>query len=182
MRVLPIRFSRALRGRKKVLIVSLVSIAVLAFLAGDHYRRWIIYLYVTGVPQTHRLSTDRSGYEIEVLPFNFRASFARDHQVYVIDGQGRVYDVDDRAPASAIRLLGDSHIKPRMLFVSGRGTIFVSGLGFPTLRSVDGGKTWGKSHDLSVWRITEDQASHTIYAGVYTRKERPLRSQTFQEH
>jgi photosystem II stability/assembly factor-like uncharacterized protein len=60
-----------------------------------------------------------------------------------------------------------------MIFVTSRGTIFVSGTGFPTLRSVDRGKTWVPSHELSVWRIAEDETTHTIYAGVYTRKERP---------
>jgi photosystem II stability/assembly factor-like uncharacterized protein len=173
MKVLPRWLSRAVHGRRKGSILILVLIAGLAIWAGDHYRRWVIYLRIKGVTEIHALSPDRTGYEIELLPFHFGASFVRNQQVYFIDPQGRLFETDDRTSPPAARLLGDTQIEPRMVFVSARGTIFVSGLGFSTVRSVDGGKTWSKSHDLSVWRMTENEASHTLYAGVYTRKERP---------
>jgi|RhiMetdeSRZDD1v2_1073273.scaffolds.fasta_scaffold97154_1 photosystem II stability/assembly factor-like uncharacterized protein len=168
------RLTLLLDRRKKIIILILLACFALAIWAGDHRRRWVIYLETTGVPNMHDLPSDRTGYTVEELPFEVGASYARNHSVYFVDHQGRVFATDDREPVSAPRrLLGDSQIAPRMLFVTARGTIFVSGLGFPTVRSVDGGKSWRKSHDLSVWRMTEDERSHAIYAGVYTRKNRP---------
>ena len=164
--------SRRRRGPSNRFIIFLALIAAVAIWAGDHHRRWLIYLRVTGVPQLHALPPDQTGYAVELLPFHFAASFVRDHQVYFADSQGRVFQTDDRAPPASARMLGDARIEPRMLFVSGRGTMFVSGLGFSTLRSLDGGITWKESHELSVWRMAENEVSHAIYAGVYTRKDR----------
>lgn len=115
-----------------------------------------------------------TGYIIEELPFHFNASFARNHDLYFVDSQGWVYQSDDREPAAAIHRLGNAQIVPHMIFVSSWGTIFVSNVGLSTLRSADGGKTWKESHSLSIWRMSEDETSRTLYAGVYTRKQRPL--------
>ena len=164
--------SSALRGRKKFLTLFIVLFAALVIWAADHHRRWVIYLQIMGVAQTHALASDRTGYQVELLPFHFGASFVRDHRVYFVDPLGRVFETDDRSAPAAARILGDTKIEPRMVYVSARGTMFVSGLGFPTLRSLDGGKTWQQSHELSVWRISENEVSHAIYAGVYTRKDR----------
>jgi photosystem II stability/assembly factor-like uncharacterized protein len=163
---------RALKSPKK-LLAALLFLTALTVWAGEHRRRWIIYLHLAGVAKTHSLVPDQAGYEIELLPFNFAASFADRHHVYLIDTKGRVYQSDDQTAPAAARLLGNAEVSPRMIFVSARGTIFVSGDNFPLLRSIDHGKTWGRSHELSVWRMTEDRANHTIYAGVYTRKQRP---------
>lgn len=173
MKELPTWLSHAVYSRKKAFIAILVLIAGLVIWVADHYRRWVIYLRIKGVTEIHALPPDQTGYQIELLPFHFGASFVRDQQAYFVDPQGRLLESDDRTSPPAARVLGETGIKPRMVFVSARGTIFVSGTGFSTVRSVDGGKTWSKSHDLSVWRMTENDASHTLYAGVYTRKERP---------
>ena len=54
-----------------------------------------------------------------------------------------------------------------MVFVTSRGTIFVSGVQLPLVRSTDGGRTWNRSHDWTFWRMTEDEKTHTLYAGSY---------------
>lgn len=122
----------------------------------------------------HNMPVNTTGYTIEQLPFYFRSSFARGHDVYFADGGGRVYKADDRNPPSVAAQLGNSQIPPRMLFVSSRGTIFISGSKPPLVRSVDGGRTWEKSHDWSFWRMTEDEASHTLYAGNYSPQKHPF--------
>jgi photosystem II stability/assembly factor-like uncharacterized protein len=164
-------FTRSLQRWRRVLIL-LAMITPLAVFFGDHHRRWAIYLHARGVPKTHSLPIDQSGYRIEELPFQLGASYAREHIVHLTDTRGRIYRHDDRENG-APKIIGDSHIRPRLIFVSARGTIFVSGLGFPTLRSRDGGKTWTQTHELSVWRMTENEAESVIYAGIYTRKDRP---------
>jgi len=163
-----------LSSRRRLFFVALVVVIGLGTLAVDHHRRWEIWLQITGVPKMDNIPVNSAGYSIELLPFYFRSSFARGHEVYFADGEGRVYKADDRNSPSAIVQLGNSQIPPRMLFVSSRGAIFISGNNLPMVRSVDGGRTWEKSHDWSFWRMTEDEASHTLYAGNYSPQKHPV--------
>ena len=123
--------------------------------------------------QMDHMPLETAGYTIEKLPFRFAASFARGHDVYFADPQGRIFQVDDRSPLDSARPIGESNIAPRMIFVSSDKTIFVSGNDLPLLRSTDGGKNWEKSHDWSFWRMTEDEEHHIIYAGNYSRQRHP---------
>ena len=134
-----------LSNRRRRLFIALVVVIGLGTLAVDHHRRWEIWLLITGVPKMDNIPVNSAGYKIEQLPFYFRSSFARGHDVYFADGEGRVYKADDRSPPSAVVQLGNSQISPRMLFVSARGTIFVSGNNLPLVRSVDRGRTWEKA-------------------------------------
>jgi len=123
------RARHALGARKKTLALLLVFTAVTVW-AGEHRRRWIIYLHITGTTQMRSLPADPSGYILQELPLQIRASYAYHHQVYFAGVGGKVSVADDRAPAPAPRLLGDAQIEPRMIFVSSRGTIFLSGVDF----------------------------------------------------
>jgi photosystem II stability/assembly factor-like uncharacterized protein len=121
-----------------------------------------------------QMSLNPAGYTIERLPFSFSASFARGHDVYFVDGDGRVYKGHDRYRPEDRAQVGYSQTRPRLLFVSSRGTFFVSGDKAPLLRSTDGGKTWDRSHDWSFWRMTEDEQHHILYAGNYSLQKHPV--------
>ena len=147
----------------------LAAAAVLLTAAACRYR-WELRLL--GAPSLHAMPVDSRGYVVEKLPFAFAASFARGTNVYFADARGDVYRSDDADPAAArIRLGGTGMAPPRMLFVSARGTLFVSSMGLGTMRSTDGGMTWEKCHDWSFWRMDEDEAAGVLYAGNYTPKQ-----------
>ena len=150
------------------LVVALVFVA-----SGLLVRQYRWELRMIHVPSAHRMAVDTTGYTIEKLPFRFHASFARGLTIYFADGVGGVYKADDRDPTGTISKVGESHINPRMLFVSSRGTIFVSGYNQPLLRSADGGGTWAKCLDWSFWRMDEDEATGTLYAGNYSPRNHP---------
>ena len=157
---------------------ALIGALILASLAGiewyNHFLKWHLWLRMTGAMKVHDLPVNTEGYIIEELPLYVGASFARAHEVYLIDGQGIVYKSDDRDPVSALVKLGDAKTRAFLIFVSSRGTIFVSGPGQPLLRSIDGGVTWEKSHDWSFWRMTEDNTNGTLYAGNYSHRNDPV--------
>jgi hypothetical protein len=129
---------------------------------------------ISRVPEMEHMVLDVAGYSIERLPFSFTASFARRHDVYFGDAQGSVYKLIDTDPNQKPVKIGESQIPPRLLFVSSRGTIFVSADKLPLLRSVDGGQSWEKSHDWSFWRMTEDEERHILYAGNYSPQNHPV--------
>jgi photosystem II stability/assembly factor-like uncharacterized protein len=158
---------------RKTLICAFFVAAVAAFLA-SHQLRWRLWMEITRVPRMDKVPATTAGYTVEQLPFYFRASFARSHDIYFVDSEGKVYRGDDRRNPVEIMLVGNSKIPPRMIFVSAHGTIFVSGTDFPMVRSSDGGGTWEKSHDWSFWRMTEDEESHSLYAGNYSPKRHPV--------
>src|SRR5215471_7148629 len=157
---------------------ALIGALILASLASiewyNHFLKWHLWLRMTGAIKVHDLPVNTEGYIIEELPVYVGASFARGHEVYLIDGQGIVYKSDDRDPVLALVKLGDAKTRPFLIFVSSHGTIFVCGPGQPLLRSIDGGITWEKSHDWSVWRMTEDETSGTLYAGNYSHRNHPV--------
>ena len=155
---------------RKLLVTTLIILIIVVIL----HLRWRLGLWINRVPQMHNIPVTTLGYTIQQIPFYFGASFVRGHDVYLVDGKGWVYKGDDRRRPQDVQLLGDSKIPGRLLFVSSRGTIFVSGDNSPMVRSMDGGKTWEKIHDWSFWRMAEDEESHTLYAGNYTPKKRPV--------
>jgi hypothetical protein len=114
------------------------------------------------------LSPSGEGYQIEVLPISFTASFARGEDVYLGDPTGAIYRLEDTDP-NEMRRIGTPMIggHARLLFASARGTLFVSADGSPLYRSTDGGESWSASLDVSVWRMDEDDAGD-LYAGNYT--------------
>lgn len=159
---------------RKLLVAApiiLISVGILIVYQHLHWRLW---LWINLVPQMHNIPVTMVGYTIEQIPFHFDAGFVRGHDVYLATGKGWVYKGDDRRRPQDVQLLGGPQFLPRLLFVSSRGTIFVSGDNSPMVRSTDGGKTWEKIHDWSFWRMTEDEGSHTLYAGNYSQKRRPV--------
>ena len=154
-------------GRWVRLVVALaVAAATTAGALSMHRYRWDIVMRT--VPSAHDLPIDAAGYQVQKLPFRFAASFARGGEVYFVSGAGEVSKADDADPATSLRRIGSCGVGPRMLFVSSRGTIFVSGSGQGMVRSGDGGKTWNKCMDWSVWRMDEDAAGGGLYAGNYS--------------
>lgn len=140
----------------------------------DHHLRWRIWLHVSRVPEMEHMPLNAAGYTIERLPFSYLVSFARGHDVYFGDAHGSIYKDDDTDPSQKPVKIGDSQIRPRLLFVSSRGSIFVSGEKAPLLRSEDAGKSWQRSHDWSFWRMTEDEERHILYAGNYSPQKHPV--------
>jgi hypothetical protein len=169
-----------LRGMKhstmcRVLLIVLgIVFSVCAAILIDHRLRWRVGLHLARVPRMDRMALNPGGYTIERLPFDFSVSFVREHDVYFVDTRGAIYRGTDTDPAQNPDRLGESHIQPRLLFVSSRGTIFVSGPNAPLLRSVDAGQSWQKSHDWSFWRMIEDEARHVLYAGNYSPQKSPV--------
>jgi hypothetical protein len=157
----------ALRSWRTAIILGIAFVTPMIVLMVGHQLRWRLWLQITRVPRIDRLPSTISGYTIERLPFRFKASFARGHDIYLVDTAGRVFRGNDRTDPAKITFLGNSKIPPRMVFVSSSGTIFVSGFRFPMVRSSDGGITWHYSHDWSFWRMTEDEKTHTLYVGSY---------------
>ena len=157
---------------------AFIGAFILALLAGiewyNHFLKWHLWLQMTGAIKLHDIPVNTNGYIIEELPFYIGSSFARGHVIYLLDSQGVVYKGDDKDPPTALVKLGDSKTIPFLIFVSSHGTIFVSGPRQPLLRSFDGGSTWEKSHDWSVWRMTEDETSGTLYAGNYSHRNHPV--------
>ena len=160
--------------QKTLICALLVIAAVVVVIIVNHQLRWRLWMQVTSVPRMDTLPVTTDGYTVEQLPFYFRASFARGHNIYFVDPRGKVYRGDDRRNPAEIELIGNSKVPPRMIFVSARGTIFVSGNNLPLVRSSDGGRTWEKSHDWSFWRMTEDEESNTLYAGNYSPQKHPV--------
>lgn len=152
-------------------IAGIVALAAVGVGVWGSLRRWELRL--AGVPSMYDLPVDSTGYTIEKLPFVFLASFARGQAVYFADPDGRIFRADDRDPAGTRVEIGRSGIRPRMLFVSSRGAVFVSGDDQPMVRSADGGKTWEKCMDWSFWRMDEDEQTGTLYAGNYSRRNDP---------
>jgi hypothetical protein len=161
------------RWRKTSIVVGLVLCACAATFIIDHHLRWRVWLRIIRVPQMDQMPLNPAGYAIERLPFSFTVSFARQHDIYLGDAKGSVFKVDDTDPGQKPLKIGDSQIRPRLLFVSSRGTLFISGEKAPLLRSADGGKSWERSHDWSFWRMTEDEQRHILYAGNYSPQRHP---------
>lgn len=159
---------------RKLLVAALIILISVGILIVYQHLHWRLWLWINRVPQMHNIPVTMVGYTIEQIPFNFGASFVRGHDVYLVDNKGWVYKGDDRRRPQDVQLLGGTKFLPRLLFVSSRGTIFVSGDYSPMVRSTDGGKTWEKIHDWSFWRMTEDEGSHTLYAGNYSPQKRPV--------
>jgi photosystem II stability/assembly factor-like uncharacterized protein len=162
------------RRRKTSFIAAGLIIACALVLTIDHHLRWRIWLRINRVAQMEHMPLDTAGYVIERLPFSFNVSFARHHDVYFGDANGSIYKGDDTEHGQKPLKIGETQIGLRMLFVSSRGTIFVSGENAPLLRSTDGGKTWQISHDWSFWRMTEDEERHILYAGNYSPQRHPV--------
>jgi photosystem II stability/assembly factor-like uncharacterized protein len=164
-----------MRRWTRILIAALVIIIVggATSILGQHLR-WRTWLQITRVPRMDQLPLNTAGYTIERLPFAFSASFARGHEVYFGDATGRVSKAQDRDPLTDLVPVGNSQIRPRLLFVSARGTMFVSGDDAPLVRSTDQGTTWEHSHDWSFWRMTEDEDRHILYAGNYSPQRHPI--------
>ena len=166
---------RSIGKRRRITLVIFSLIVVFSgILIIDHQLRWRMWLRISRVPEMESLPLNPSGYTIEKLPFSFSASFARGHDIYFVDRDGRVYKGHDSDRPQERAQLGDSQIRPRLLFVSSRGTLFVSGDKAPLLRSNDGGKSWERSHDWSFWRMTEDEERHILYAGNYSPQRHPV--------
>jgi hypothetical protein len=144
----------------------LVALMIIAGAVLHHYR-WDIRL--AGVPRGDDLPINTSGYQIEKLPFPFHVSFAQGSTIYFADGAGNVYRADDSNPAGTLTRIGRSGLKPRSLVVSSKGSIFISGDHQPLLRSIDGGRSWQKVLGLPVWRMAQDEATGTLYAGNYAK-------------
>jgi hypothetical protein len=168
------------RGRRRLLVGLLlgvlggVSIVILACFW------WPLSMWRT--PCLFDLPVNPSGYTVEQLPFTFIASFARGHAVYFLQEDGSVLLADDRDPIGSLKPLGKAPIpgqqvdyEKNMIFVSDRGTIFVSfhAGSSPVFRSTDQGRTWRKTLDFHVWRMDEDERTHTLYAGNYFKHLRP---------
>jgi photosystem II stability/assembly factor-like uncharacterized protein len=161
------RFRNASSARWRpgfVLVLALFALS--AGVAVYHYR-WNIRL--ASVRRADDLPIDTSGYEVEKLPFPFHVSFAQGSTVYFADPPGNVYRAEDSNPVETLMLVGRSGLVPRSLVVSSRGSIFISGDRQPLLRSGDAGRTWVKVLDMPVWRMAEDQATGTLYAGNYSK-------------
>lgn len=156
-----------LKSWRLAITLGVAFMTPIIVLAAGHHLRWRLWLQITRVPQMDKMPLSAAGYTVEPLPFRFKASFARGHDIYFVDRAGRVFRGHDRATPGKITLLGDSQRSPRMVFASSRGTIFVSGVKLPMVRSTDGGKTWQPSHPWSFWRMTEDEKTRTLYAGSY---------------
>jgi hypothetical protein len=159
--------------RKLVVAASVILLLVGIFIV--YYQlRWRLWLWIDRVPQMHNIPVNTVGYTIEHIPFHFDAGFVRGHDVYLATSKGWVYKGDHRRRPQDVQLLGSFQFLPRLLFVSSRGTFFASGDNSPMVRSMDGGKTWEKVHDWSFWRMTEDEETHTLYAGNYSPQKRPV--------
>ncbi len=165
-------------------------------------RRWTVLLVVAGVivltvsttlvlkkhwvrvrmffvPDMYALPVDSTGYCIEPVPVAFRSSFVRGHDVYLYGVDGQLYKGDDRDDAGGFRVIGNGRgLTSKLAFVSSAGTLFLSKTpvmhAHQVLRSVDGGLTWEPSLDCSVWRMEEDEATHTLWAGDYSGKKDPV--------
>jgi len=160
--------------KKSSLVIGLAVIAFSLILGIDHQLRWRMWMRVNRVPEMDHMALNTNGYTIERVPFSFAVSYARGHDVYFGDANGAIYKDTDTDPSQTPVKIGDSRIRPRLLFVSSRGTIFVSGEKAPLLRSTDGGNTWQQSHDWSFWRMTEDEERHVLYAGNYSPQKHPV--------
>ncbi len=132
-------------------------------------------LYMLTVPDMHTLPINTTGYTIERLPFQMRASFVRGTDLYFSDDQGVVYWADDRDPHGRQLLLGKSRVSsPRMLFVSSNGTLFIGGQLTPLMeRSIDGGKNWEQILPVPTWRMDENETTNTLYVGNYSPRQDP---------
>jgi len=146
---------------------SVIALLVAAGVVLARYYRWEIRL--VDVPDADALPLNTSGYAIEKLPFSFQVSFAKDRTIYFADASGDVYRADDSNPTATLTRIGHSGLRPRCLVVSSKGSIFVSGDKQPLLRSADGGRSWDKVLDIPVWRMAQDSASGTLYAGNYSK-------------
>ena len=139
-------------------------------------------LSLLGVADMHSLAVDDSGYQIQPLAFHFTSSFARGHDVYLADADGRIFHADDRDGSQARQELGLACPSPRMIFAASDGTLLVSpDFTGSLLRSADGGNSWQAVLDRAAWRMDEDPRTGALYVGAYNRREQAsLRAAIFK--
>ena len=70
---------------------------------------------ISRIPEMEHMPLNPAGYTIERLPFSFVVSFARGHDVYFGDAEGRLYKGDDAARSQKPVKIGNFQITPQYL-------------------------------------------------------------------
>lgn len=160
------------KHRKRKILINIATVIIIGAAIATYDHRWDIYML--SIPDMHNLPIETAGYKIEQLPFDFHVSFVRGNNLYFVDGAGKVLKADDNDPINTLTQIGHARVSPRLLFVSTKGTIFVAGNDPIMKRSTDGGKTWEVTLELPFWRMDEDEATNTLYAGNYSPRDHPV--------
>lgn len=143
------RFSRT----NLLLGVLLIAITVTASVAVYRFRT------SSSAPDFNAWPVNIQRYEIQILPFQFVASFTRGNDLYYATADGRLlHRRGEELNAPFVELtspIPGSEWAPHLIFVSSSGALFLSTKTGPTFRSGDGGRNWTPVLAFPGWRMDE---------------------------